>query len=152
MIRTIEGFHEDDAGDWVAELSCLHSQHIRHRPPFFDRPWVVTSEGRAARLGSDIDCPVCDRCELPDGLRVVRIAGPFDEASVPPALLRDHRVGERTWGKLRVLAGHVALNIATDPRLRRQLRANQAHPIPPTVLHSVAPGPHSRFEIEFLAR
>ncbi|MHB8295114.1 MAG: DUF3565 domain-containing protein [Acidimicrobiales bacterium] len=34
MIRRIVGFRGDAEGDWVAELSCWHSQHIRHRPPF----------------------------------------------------------------------------------------------------------------------
>src|SRR4051794_38979931 len=72
MLRLIVGFHQDDAGDWVAELSCLHTQHVRHRPPFFDRTWVLDAEGRAARLGSDLDCPLCDRCELPADLRLVR--------------------------------------------------------------------------------
>jgi Protein of unknown function (DUF3565) len=57
---TIVGFHQDTEGDWVAELSCEHSQHVRHRPPFFDRPWVTTESGRASRLGSPIECPLCD--------------------------------------------------------------------------------------------
>ena len=150
MIRTIDGFHEDDAGEWVAELSCLHGQHIRHRPPFFDRPWVLTAEGRAARLGSDIDCPLCDRAEMPHELRHVRTAGPFDTDSVPPALLRDHRVAERTWGHLRVLSGRVVLTIATEPPQRHELNAGGSHPIPPAVLHSVALDADARFEVDFL--
>ena len=39
MKRTIEGFRHDGAGEWVAELSCLHGQHVRHRPPFQERPF-----------------------------------------------------------------------------------------------------------------
>jgi tellurite methyltransferase len=59
-VRTIVGWHRDEEGDWVAELSCGHAQHVRHRPPFFDRPWVLTIEGRTARVGTPIDCPHCD--------------------------------------------------------------------------------------------
>jgi tellurite methyltransferase len=56
---TIIGFHQDAAGDWVAELGCGHSQHVRHRPPWQVRPWVVSDEGRAARVGTEIVCPLC---------------------------------------------------------------------------------------------
>jgi hypothetical protein len=58
-VRRIVGFHQDELGDWVAELSCGHSQHVRHRPLFFDRPWVLTEAGRAARIGTPIECPEC---------------------------------------------------------------------------------------------
>jgi Protein of unknown function (DUF3565) len=58
--RSIVGFHRDDHGDWVAELSCGHSQHIRHRPPFELRPWILDDETRNARLGTARDCPLCD--------------------------------------------------------------------------------------------
>jgi hypothetical protein len=57
---TITGFHQDAAGDWVAELSCGHSQHVRHRPPWQSRPWVTTAAGRAAKLGAPIECPACE--------------------------------------------------------------------------------------------
>ena len=56
---TIAGFHQDEAGDWVAELACGHTQHMRHRPPWQSRPWVMTEAGRAAKIGAPIDCPAC---------------------------------------------------------------------------------------------
>jgi hypothetical protein len=58
-VRHIVGFHQDEHGDWVAVLSCGHSQHLRHRPPFFDRPWVLTDAGRRARIGAPIECSEC---------------------------------------------------------------------------------------------
>jgi hypothetical protein len=61
----MEGFHQDDAGDWVAELSCGHTQHVRHRPPFVERPWVTTAAGRAGRIGAEIECRLCDEGEPP---------------------------------------------------------------------------------------
>ena len=63
MERTISGFHKDDAGDWVAELSCGHGQHIRHKPPFQLAPWVLDDAQRAGRVGSVLNCPLCDRGE-----------------------------------------------------------------------------------------
>ena len=60
MERAIVGFHQDDQGDWVAKLACGHNQHVRHRPPWMNRPWVITVEGRSARLGQPLDCKLCD--------------------------------------------------------------------------------------------
>lgn len=61
MLRSIESFRKDEHGDWVAKLACGHNQHMRHKPPLVTRPWVLTTEGRAARIGQPIDCPLCDR-------------------------------------------------------------------------------------------
>jgi hypothetical protein len=96
VIRTIESFHQDDEGDWVAELSCLHNQHVRHRPPFWNRAWVTTEVGRANHIGAHLDCPLCDRLELPVGLEVVRTAGPFDGKTMPAGLRRAHLVADHT--------------------------------------------------------
>ena len=150
MIRTIDGFHRDEEGDWVAELSCLHTQHIRHQPPFQERPWVVTAEGRASRVGHEVECPPCDRAELPDGLYLARTAGPFEEHSLPSGLRRDHRVAERTWAILRVLDGSVHFKMATEPPIDRQLLAGDEQPIPPGVFHAVQPDPEGRLAVDFL--
>jgi hypothetical protein len=60
----IKSFRQDPRGDWIAELACGHTRHVRHRPPWQNRPWTQTPEGRSAHLGADIECPICD---LPDG-------------------------------------------------------------------------------------
>lgn len=65
MLRAITGYHWDDVGDPVAELSCGHGRHVRHKPPLFLRPWVTTAEGRASMLGVELDCVRCDRLEAP---------------------------------------------------------------------------------------
>ena len=66
MQQLISGYHQDDKGDWVAELRCGHGQHVRHKPPFWLRPWVLSAEGRGAMLGTALDCVRCDRGEPPD--------------------------------------------------------------------------------------
>lgn len=60
MLRRITGFHTDEHGDWVADLECGHTQHVRHNPPWVNRPWVVTPHGRAEKLGETLDCRKCD--------------------------------------------------------------------------------------------
>ncbi len=45
MERRITGYHQDEAGHWVAELECGHNQHVHHDPPWQSRPWVVTPGG-----------------------------------------------------------------------------------------------------------
>jgi hypothetical protein len=57
--RAIVGFRQDDAGHWVAELACGHGQHVRHEPPWQQRPWVTSPEGRAAHLGTGLRCMRC---------------------------------------------------------------------------------------------
>jgi hypothetical protein len=57
--RRITGFHQDEHRDWVAELECGHAQHVRHDPPWQQRPWVTTAEGRAGRIGTVLSCIVC---------------------------------------------------------------------------------------------
>jgi hypothetical protein len=64
--RRIIGFHQDAEGHWVAELDCGHNQHVRHDPPWMNRPWVVTPEGRAGRLGVTLNCVKCDTGQPPD--------------------------------------------------------------------------------------
>jgi hypothetical protein len=57
------GFDQDEEGHWVALLECGHRQHVRHDPPWMNRPWVTTAEGRATRLGQLLDCKLCDAAE-----------------------------------------------------------------------------------------
>jgi Protein of unknown function (DUF3565) len=70
MQRKIIGFHQDDQHDWVADLECGHTQHVRHDPPWTNRPWVLSPEGRRSRIGYPLDCKRCDGVQ-PDG------CGPF---------------------------------------------------------------------------
>jgi hypothetical protein len=64
---SITGFHQDAEQQWVAELECGHTQHLRHTPPWQVRPWVLTAEGRASHLGTYLRCPFCDEAERGHG-------------------------------------------------------------------------------------
>ena len=152
MIRSIVGFHADSDGDWVAELSCYHSQHLRHRPPFQQREWVLDPVGRAAHLGSHIECPLCDRAELPEGLTILGRAGPWDQDSVPGGLLRAHRTPEGRWGRLVIHDGAVGFQFKpgdAPPAPVRHLDAGAHQPIPPGVPHRLILTGAVRLELEF---
>lgn len=60
MQQPIVGYHQDDEGDWVADLACGHGQHVRHQPPFTNRPWVLTVAGRDQYLGTYLNCKKCE--------------------------------------------------------------------------------------------
>ncbi len=61
MKQKIIGYHQDEHDDWVAELACFHGQHVRHHPPFVNRPWVINEEGREGMLGHALECVLCDQ-------------------------------------------------------------------------------------------
>jgi Protein of unknown function (DUF3565) len=88
--RAITGFRQDAEGDWVAELSCQHTQHMRHNPPLNFRPWVTDPAGRQDRIGTKISCPPCDQARLPEGL--TRLAAGSDQP-LPPGIAQHIELG-----------------------------------------------------------
>jgi hypothetical protein len=60
MERQIISFHQDEQGHWVADLACGHTQHMRHDPPWINRPWVVTPQGRQSHMGMLLNCRLCE--------------------------------------------------------------------------------------------
>jgi len=74
MQQPIVGFRRDDESHWVAVLACGHSQHVRHDPPWQDRSWVITAEGRRGMLGFPLDCILCDRIPCDQVSRGQRMA------------------------------------------------------------------------------
>ncbi|HEY1642383.1 MAG TPA: DUF3565 domain-containing protein [Streptosporangiaceae bacterium] len=148
-MRTITGFRQDAEGDWVADLACLHSQHMRHNPPMVSRPWVLDPAGRRARIGAAISCPLCDRAELPKGLTLLRTAGPFDQDTIPAGLRRPHHTASGTWGVLRVLSGKAGFRLDAAPSRELVLAAGQSQPIPPGVEHEIELAGPVRLVLEF---
>jgi hypothetical protein len=62
----IVGYHRDDERHWVAELACGHNQHVRHQPPWINRPWTQTEQGRRSMLGRELNCKKCEQGAPPD--------------------------------------------------------------------------------------
>lgn len=150
MQRPIIGYHLDHEGDWVAELSCGHGQHVRHRPPFTIREWAVTPEGRASRLNQLLDCPWCDGRQIPNGHVVYRRTPVFTDATIPAGLRSKHSTKAGVWGRLRVQHGTIAYVVDGPPETRQVLAAGESVVIVPELQHRVeALGP-VEFYVEFL--
>ncbi len=152
MERSILGFHRDKAGDWVAELDCGHSQHVRHRPPFENRPWTTTEAGRRSKLGLRLKCPNCDRFEVPDGYRAYKRTPEFDASSIPNGLRKAHSTKRGVWAKLHLLEGR--LRYIVQPPLAQEFLLEPGTPgtIVPEVLHHIEPLGPVRFYVEFSQR
>jgi hypothetical protein len=76
MKQAITGFHTDNERHWVAELRCGHFQHVRHKPPFINRPWVTSQAGRNGMLGHELNCKKCDIGAPQDRLEVPEVSEP----------------------------------------------------------------------------
>jgi tellurite methyltransferase len=146
METTITGFHQDTEGDWVAELACGHGQHMRHRPPWTERTWVVTPDGRAQKVGAAIDCSLCDRIAMPPGAAEYKRTAAFTEETLPAALRADHQTKAATWARIVVESGELDYHV----------RGRVHHLVPglpglvePEVPHHVTPIGAVRVHVEF---
>ena len=149
MKRAILGFRRDEHGDWVANLDCGHGQHVRHRPPFFNRPWVECEKTRNGMLGVELDCPRCDRMEWPDDLVAYRRTGEFDERTLPSGLARDHATKRGVWARIHVVSKALKYHVGKPIHRSFLVEAPSTAVIVPEVRHRVeAIGP-VRFFVEF---
>lgn len=150
MQRAMQGFHQDAEHHWVATLSCGHTQHVRHQPPFTLRPWVLTAEGRAGRIGQHLACPACDRREMPAGHVAYRRTPAFNRETVPKALLGRHDTKAGVWGLLYVTSGALEF-LEGDGESATQLviSAGQHAIIRPEVEHHVGLLDDVEFYVEF---
>lgn len=151
MQREIVDFAQDEAADWYAELSCGHTQHVRHSPPFVSRPWAVSEEGRKSKLGALLSCVRCDRAELPEHFVAYKRTPEFDGQSMPKGLLKTHATKRGVWGRLTVLQGQL-LYCSHAPLDGRHVVAAPAHAIivPELEHHLEILGP-VRVYLEFLS-
>lgn len=62
------GFRQDEDGHWIALLSCGHTQHLRHQPPWQSRPWVLDPDQRQQKVGSGFHCGWCANAADNDSL------------------------------------------------------------------------------------
>ena len=146
MQAPIVGFKQDAVGDWIAELSCDHSQHMRHRPPWQLRPWVTTEAGRALKVGSELDCPLCDQIAMPRDAVEYKRTATFTEQTLPAGLRADHRTKAGTWARIVVEEG--VLEYHVRGRVHR-LTTGTPGLVEPERAHHVAPLGPVRVHVEF---
>jgi hypothetical protein len=65
---TLIGFTQDEDGHWVAVLSCGHTQHLRHQPPWQSRAWVLDPRQRQQKTGQPFHCGWCANAADNDSL------------------------------------------------------------------------------------
>jgi hypothetical protein len=146
MDRKITGYIQDAASEWIARLECGHRQHVRHRPPFFNRPWICSEVGRSAMVGQGLDCLLCDQLLIPEGYTLHSKSKTFSTETLPGKLSADHTLALRAWGRLVVEEGIVRYHL-----LGKVLELSPEVPgiIPPAIPHFVKPEGHATFHIEF---
>ncbi|MEP6654625.1 MAG: DUF3565 domain-containing protein [Myxococcales bacterium] len=149
----IVGFRHDDGdppGVWVAILACGHVQHVRHRPPFQDAAWVLSTEGRAGKQGVRLTCVLCQMPRLPPLATTYKETAIFDERTVPTGLLARHALRADTWGRIVVIEGRVEYVVESDSPLRFVLRPGIDGGVAPEQPHHVTPQVGARFKVYFL--
>ncbi len=151
MHRPISGFKMDEHGDWVAVLSFGHKQHVRHQPPFFERPWVTTERGRSEKVGEPLDCVRCERFEMPDDVAAYRKTAEFTENAIPQGLRNDHSTRPGVWGKIHVIEGKLIYRVDA---LNTKIEISPDVPgiVIPEIKHHIEPAGAVRFFIEFYRR
>lgn len=149
MQRKIVGFHQDSDGVWVADLECTHTQHVRHDPPWQERAWVMTADGRRDKLGAELDCVFCNMGTVPDDAKPYKKTARFTETTVPAGLLKDHRVKPDVWGHIVVEEGKLEY---TCNRGTFVLKPGVVGIVEPDVVHHVRPVGSVVFYVEFLKR
>lgn len=86
---------------------------------------------------------------MPDGLTLLRTAGPWDEKTLPEGLRHSHRTGEAVWAVLKAIEGEVDFRMETSPLLTGRLVAGMQQSIPPRVPHEVHLIGPMRLTVEF---
>ncbi len=150
MLRRIVDFALDDEGDWTAILDCGHPQHVRHNPPFINRPWTKTRKGRQSKLGERLDCLRCDRLEIPDSCRPAGRTPTYSDATAPLKLLEKKAGPTGVWTRITVLAGylHLQTECLSDPQA---LSPAKPGIVAPGMHYRLAPLAGARFFLTFYA-
>jgi tellurite resistance-related uncharacterized protein len=115
-----------------------------------ERPWVLTPEGRAEKLGVLLDCVRCDRREMPAGHVAYQRTPAFTNESVPRALLARHDTKPGVWALLHVTRGALEF-VELEPGAERRQRvgAGERAVIRPEVEHRVVLAGDVEFHVEF---
>jgi len=148
MKRPIIRFGHDDIGDWFATLNCGHLQHVRHSPPFINRPWVITEFGRKSKIGETLNCVRCDKFEFPENFIPYKKTPVFTEESLPSGLKNDHSTKTGVWGKIILIEGTLQYRV-NSLKTDTVLFPNEPGIILPEILHSVALLGPVKFYVEF---
>ncbi|NNN00648.1 MAG: DUF3565 domain-containing protein [Acidimicrobiaceae bacterium] len=150
MKRAIVAFQRDGQ-QWIAQLSCGHGQHVRHQPPLEVREWTIDRSGRRSRLGALLECPWCDRAELPDGLSRHDAPLTWSEQTMPEGFRVTQRLQRGHWARIIVRDGRLGATVQVKPVIDVMLETADVQAVPPDVDFSLRPLGSVRFSYELLS-
>ena len=87
--------------------------------------------------------------KIPNSCKAYARSALFNSETVPDKLLKDHKVGTKTWGRLVVEAGSVSYFLADSDEPVIDLYAGQHWVILPQELHYVRLSHDAEFYVEF---
>ena len=150
MLRTIVGYRKDVEDHWVALLDCGHPHHVRDHPPFKSRPWVLNAEGRAAHVGTPLNCVRCESFEMPSHFVAFKQTAVFTQDTLPEGLRHEHSTRRGVWARIVVHEGRLRYRV---PTLAMDDVLTPDHPglVVPEIRHSVEPLGKVEFFLEFFA-
>jgi tellurite resistance-related uncharacterized protein len=152
MKRQITGFQLDSDQAWLAALACGHQRHVRHDPPWQERAWIQHREERESRIGSDLDCALCDQREIPEHYVASRSTPSFNAESIPAGLRRRHQTKPGVWAEIRVASGALDYHLHAPFHETQRLVLGRIGIVLPGVEHDVAPCGEVSFTVTFFAR
>ena len=165
--QPIVGYHCDEEGDWVAELGCLHYQHVRHDPPWTNREWVLNDAGRQSKLGRLLNCVKClsdvapdhgetmlnTELRVPSTLTSYRKTPVFEQHAVPNELTREHATAKGVWALLHVLSGSLKFCISENGHeATYEITPDAPRVIPEEQPHFIIVEHAASFQLEFFRR
>jgi ferredoxin len=114
------------------------------------REWVLTADGRRARIGVKLPCQLCRMPRLPESASEYRRTMVFDASTTPLELRKRHTTKAGVWGEIVVLDGRVLYVIEDEKDASFVLRPGVSGGIAPAAPHHVEPFPGARFFVRFL--
>lgn len=149
MEKKIVDFHVDEQGDWVADLECGHTQHVRHNPPWINRPWVLEEEGRKRSLGALLDCLKCNMPTMPERVHRVECSEVFDQQALVNQYSGMQKNDHDCWIKVVVSEGELVYQQVADKTKGYVIDSNFSAVIMPNEIFSLSPKGHVLFQFHY---
>jgi len=109
----------------------------------------MTPTGRASRLGTPLNCVLCDRKTIPGGYTAYRQTPVFNSTTVPTGLRHQHATKTGIWGIIHVVSGTLIYRIYHPFDSEETLDSKTQGIVLPEVEHDVQPTENAEFYVEF---
>ena len=134
---------------WPSSTACTASTSVTS-PRSGRRHGSRTTRRASERVGQPLDCPLCDRAELPEGLRPTRTTATWDAVTVPPRSAAPIAWPQGRGASSRSRPARSASEADTDAPIDVVVTPADGQPIPPELDHHIEPSEDARFHVTFL--